>query len=98
VRPIDEQASTVLARIEPAADRVRVLVDSGDVEAGLMMVRWFDDPDGGYNAMGWWLTREQIQLLARMSARPSNRMSTRETSQHIRARDRIHLAAVRARW
>ncbi|GAB1688591.1 DUF4279 domain-containing protein [Krasilnikovia sp. M28-CT-15] len=65
---IDEQASIVLARVAPAADRVRALVDGGDVEAGLMMVRWFDDPDGGYNALGWWLTREQIQLLARMGA------------------------------
>ncbi|GAB1645366.1 DUF4279 domain-containing protein [Krasilnikovia sp. MM14-A1259] len=66
--PIDEQASTVLARIAPAADQVRALVDGGDVEAGLMMVRRFDDPDGGHHAMGWWLTREQIQLLARMGA------------------------------
>ena len=33
-----------------------------------MMVRWFDDPDGGYDAMGWRLTREQIQLLAHMGA------------------------------
>ena len=65
---IDEQVSTVLGRIAPAADRVRALVDGGDVDAGLMMVRWFDDPDGGYGAMGWWLTREQIQLLARMGA------------------------------
>jgi hypothetical protein len=65
---IDEQASTLLARIAPAADRVRALVDSGDVDAGLMMVRYFDDPDGEFNAMGWWLSREQIQLLARMGA------------------------------
>jgi hypothetical protein len=65
---IDEQASTVLARITPAADRVRTLVVGDDVEAGLMMVRWFDDPDGGYDAMGWRLTREQIQLLAHMGA------------------------------
>ena len=33
-----------------------------------MMVRWFDDPEGGYNAMGWWLTPEQVQLLAHMGA------------------------------
>ncbi|MEU3118560.1 DUF4279 domain-containing protein [Micromonospora chalcea] len=65
---IDEHASAVLARIAPAADRVRALVDGGDVDAGLMMVRWFDDPDGGYNAMGWRLSCEQIQLLARMGA------------------------------
>lgn len=31
-----------------------------------MLVRWFDDPDS--NALGWWLIREQIQLLARMGA------------------------------
>ena len=65
---IDEQASAVLARIEPAADAIRALVDSGDVGAGLMMVRYFDDPDGGYHAMGWWLTPQQIHLLARMGA------------------------------
>ena len=65
---LDEQASTVLERIAPAADRVRALVDGGDVEAGLMMVRWFDDPEGGYNAMGWSLAPEQVQLLARMGA------------------------------
>jgi len=47
---------------------VRALVDGGDVAAGLMMVRWFNDPEGGYNAMGWWLAPEQIQLLARMGA------------------------------
>ncbi|RAK28668.1 hypothetical protein B0I29_1195 [Actinoplanes lutulentus] len=45
---------------------MRALVDGGDVEAGLMLVRWFDDPDS--NALGWWLIREQIQLLARMGA------------------------------
>ena len=65
---IDEQASSVLARMAPVADRVRDLVGSGDVAAGLMMVRWFDDPEGGYNAMGWWISAEQIQLLARMGA------------------------------
>ncbi|GAA4735903.1 hypothetical protein GCM10023350_19720 [Nocardioides endophyticus] len=65
---IGEQASTVLARIAPAAGRVRDLVDRGDVAAGLMMVRWFDDPKGGYNAMGWWMSAEQIQLLASMGA------------------------------
>lgn len=27
-----------------------------------------DDPEGGYNAMGWWLTPDQVQLLARMGA------------------------------
>lgn len=65
---IDEQVSAVLARIAPAADRVRDLVDRLDVAAGLMMVRWFDDPEGGYNAMGWAMSAEQIQLLARMGA------------------------------
>lgn len=33
-----------------------------------MMVRYFDDPEGGYNVMGWWLTPEQIHLLAWMGA------------------------------
>jgi hypothetical protein len=65
---IDEQASAVLARVAPAAEAIRALVDAGDVSARLMMVRWFDDPDGGYQAMGWWLTPEQIQLLASMRA------------------------------
>lgn len=65
---IDEQASAVLARVEPAAKAIRGLVESGEVSAGLMMVRWFDDPEGGYNAMGWWLTPEQVQLLAHMGA------------------------------
>lgn len=65
---IDEQASAVLDRVAPAAERVRALVDGGDVEAGLMMVRYFDDPGGAHDAMGWWLTPKQIQLLARMGA------------------------------
>lgn len=69
---IDEQASTVLARIAPATDRVRALVDTGDVSAGLMMVRYFDDAEGGVDgeeAMGWALAAEQVQLLAWMGAR-----------------------------
>jgi hypothetical protein len=36
---IDEQAGEVLRRIEPVADKVRSLVDRGDVQAGLMLVR-----------------------------------------------------------
>lgn len=33
-----------------------------------MMVRYFDDDEGGYRAMSWRLTREQIALLAEMGA------------------------------
>jgi hypothetical protein len=67
---IDEQASEVLGRIEPVAKDVRRLIDRGDAEAGLMMVRYFDDPDGGdgHGAMGWWLSAQQISLLAQMGA------------------------------
>jgi hypothetical protein len=67
---IDEQASEVLGRIEPVAKDVRRLIDRGDVWAGLMMVRYFDDPDGGdgHDAMGWWLSAQQISLLAEMGA------------------------------
>jgi hypothetical protein len=65
---IDEQASEVLSRIEPVAGAVRRLVDRGDTAAGLRMVRYFDDPDGGYHAMSWWLSREQLALLAAMGA------------------------------
>lgn len=65
---IDEQASAVLARVEPAADAIRALVESGEVSAGLMMVWWFDDPAGGYDAMSWWLSPEQMRLPARMGA------------------------------
>ncbi|CUU55423.1 protein of unknown function (DUF4279) [Parafrankia irregularis] len=65
---IDEQASEILRRIAPVAGNVRQLVDRGDVQAGLMMVRYLDDGDGGEGAMGWWLTREQISLLATMGA------------------------------
>ena len=32
------------------------------------MVRYFDDPDGGYGAMSWWLSSQQISLLAAMDA------------------------------
>jgi hypothetical protein len=65
---IDEQASELLTRLEPVAARVRTLVDRGDVGAGLMMVRYFDDEDGGYGAMSWWLSRQQVALLADMGA------------------------------
>jgi hypothetical protein len=66
---IDEQASEVLRRIEHAADKVRELVDRGDVSAGLMIVRYFNDDEGADGAMGWGLSPEQISLLARMGAR-----------------------------
>ncbi len=65
---IDDQASEVLRRIEPVADRVRALTNRDDATAGLMMVRYFDDEDGGYEAMGWSLAAAQIALLARMGA------------------------------
>jgi hypothetical protein len=38
------------------------------VQAGLMFVRYFDDEDGGYSAMSWGLSPDQIELLARMGA------------------------------
>ena len=66
--PIDEQVTDVLNRIEPAATIVRSLVDEGQVQAGLMMIRYFGDADGGYDAMGWSLTPEQIALLAAIGA------------------------------
>lgn len=66
--PIDDQVTAVLERVAPVADAVRSLVDQGDVNAGLMMVRYLDDDDGGYDAMGWALTREQIALIAAMGA------------------------------
>lgn len=65
---IEDQATEVLARIEPVAERVRLLTERGDVEAGLTMVRYFDDSDGRPDAVGWWLTREQVSLLAKMRA------------------------------
>lgn len=65
---IDQQATSVLNRIAPVTQQVRALVDRGDVRAGLMMVRFFDDEDGGYRAMGWWLNPDQVGLLAAMGA------------------------------
>lgn len=65
---IDEQASEVLHRIERVADKVRSLTTRDDTSAGLTMVRYFDDEEGGYGAMSWGLTAEQIALLARMGA------------------------------
>lgn len=65
---IDEQASEVLRRIEPVADKVRSLTDREETYAGLTMVRYFDDEEGGYGAMSWNLTRAQIALLAQMGA------------------------------
>ena len=65
---IEEQVSEVLARMEPVADKVRQMVDRGDVAAGVMMVRSFNDLHGTENGMSWWLSREQVQLIARMGA------------------------------
>lgn len=65
---IDEQASQVLQRIEPVADKVRSLTGHDDTHAGLMMVRYFDDEEGGYGAMSWSLSPGQIALLAHMNA------------------------------
>lgn len=65
---IDEQASEVLNRIEPVADKVRSLTNRDDTTAGLMMVRYFDDEEGGYGAMSWSLAPTQIALLAHMGA------------------------------
>lgn len=65
---IDEQITAVLSRMEPVSHLVRQLVDRGDVSAGVMMVRHFDDEDGGYNAMGWGLEPDQLALLAAMGA------------------------------
>lgn len=65
---IDEQAGEVLRRIEPVADKVRQLVDRGDVQVGLMLVRYFDDEEGGDGALGWVLSPEQVGLLASMGA------------------------------
>jgi hypothetical protein len=65
---VDEQASEVLRRIEPVADKVRSLTNREDTHAGLMMVRYFDDEEGGYGAMSWSLAPVQIALLARMGA------------------------------
>jgi hypothetical protein len=65
---IDEQASEILRRIEPVADKVRSLTNRDDIRAGLMMVRYFDDEEGGYGAMGWSLAPAQIALLAHLGA------------------------------
>lgn len=43
---VGELIERVLARVEPAASRVRALVDSGDVVAELRVVRYLDDDDG----------------------------------------------------
>jgi hypothetical protein len=65
---VEEQASAVLRRMAPVSAAVRRLVDRGEVEAGLMMVRHFDDPDGHADAVSWWLTMDQVQQLAAMGA------------------------------
>jgi hypothetical protein len=65
---IDEQASDVLSRIERVAASVRSLTNRDDTWAGLMMVRYFDDEEGGYGAMSWCLAPVQIALLADMGA------------------------------
>lgn len=36
--------------------------------SGLMMVRYFVDLDGGDAAMGWYLSNEQIRLIAEIGA------------------------------
>jgi preprotein translocase subunit Sec61beta len=36
--------------------------------AGLMLVRYFDDEEGGGGALGWALSPEQVGLLASMGA------------------------------
>lgn len=43
---LDEQIPEVLDRIAPVADRVRALVDTGNVTAHLQIVRYFNDEDG----------------------------------------------------
>lgn len=66
--PIADQVTAVLNRIERSAHAVRELVDGHQAWAGLTMVRYFGDADGGYEAMGWSLTTEQVALLAAMGA------------------------------
>ena len=65
---IDEQASEVLSRIAPVADKVRALTSRDNTHAGLMMVRYFDDAEGGFGAMSWSVTTAQVALLAHMGA------------------------------
>ncbi|MFC7502821.1 DUF4279 domain-containing protein [Nocardioides sp. CPCC 206347] len=49
---LDEQISEVLDRIAPVADRVRALVERGDVSACLQVVRYFNDEDGEEESLG----------------------------------------------
>jgi hypothetical protein len=86
---IAEQAGEVLRRIEPVADKVRQLVDRGDVQAGLMLVRYFDDEEGGGGALGWALSPEQAGRSRRSKsgslrawARTSRQTSTAVEDEH----------------
>lgn len=45
-QPIDSQATLLLERIAPVAQRVRDLVDQGEVDASLVIVRYFNDDEG----------------------------------------------------
>lgn len=45
-QPIDSQATLLLERIAPVAQRVRDLVDKGEVDASLVIVRYFNADEG----------------------------------------------------
>lgn len=42
---VDEQAERVLTRLAPVADQIRALTTTGEVNAELQFVRYFDDED-----------------------------------------------------
>lgn len=63
---IDVQADQVLRRMGPVTGTVRRLVERDDVDAGLMVVRYFSDPSGTEESLGWLLSPAQVALVAAM--------------------------------
>ena len=63
---VDAQADQVLARMAPVAQSVQRLVERDDVDSGLMVVRYFNDPRGTEDSLGWMLTPAQVALVAAM--------------------------------
>lgn len=65
---VAQQVGNVLGRVEPFAERIRALVDSADVEAGLQIVRYFNNAAGQDDLLGWHLDVDQLSLLSSMRA------------------------------
>ncbi|GAA2561758.1 hypothetical protein GCM10010435_36980 [Winogradskya consettensis] len=74
---VDEQVSEVLDRIRPLANGIRELVEPGEIEAVLQIVRYFEVDDGDPQAaedgppeslLGWHLTIADLAFLVSIDA------------------------------